>query len=113
MYAVVVDETLLHQIVQRLVNALDPEKIVLFGSRARGDAEPDSDVDLLLIKDSAELPWRRTVRAHAALAGVGIPLDILWRTPGEIEEWAEARNYITTRAMREGRVLYERQPATR
>jgi len=113
MSQVLVDESVLQQIVERLTVALEPDKIILFGSRARGDAQPDSDFDLLIVKDSTDAPSRRMVRAHAALRGLGVPLDILWSTPEEIEEWSGAQNYVTTRAMREGRVLYERQPSLR
>lgn len=51
MYHVLVDETVLSEIVRRLVKAIDPDKIVLFGSRARGDFRGQSDVDLLIVKE--------------------------------------------------------------
>ncbi len=105
-----VDETTLREIVSRLVAALDPDRIVLFGSLARGEAGPDSDVDLLLVKESSELRHRRSIPAYNALAGLGIPADILWRTPAEIAEWSQVPNHVTTRAIQEGRVLYERAP---
>jgi predicted nucleotidyltransferase len=73
MYTVVVDEDLLKAIVKRLVDAADPERIVLFGSRARGDHQSDSDLDLLIVADSAEPPHRRAVRAYHALRGLGVP----------------------------------------
>src|SRR5579885_1594872 len=104
-----IDEDMLKEIVRRLVAAVNPDRIILFGSRARGDAKPDSDVDLLVIKDSDEPPQRRVIRAYRALSGLGIPKDILWRTPAEIAEWSSVRNYVTTEALREGRVLYEKQ----
>ena len=98
----------MQEIVRRLVEAIDPDRIVLFGSRARGDARADSDLDLLIVKDSDELRHRRAIPAYAALAGLGIPTDILWRTPAEIAEWSRVANHVTTRAIREGKVLYER-----
>lgn len=106
---IIVDEDLLGEIVRRLVKAIDPDRIVLFGSRARGDARVDSDVDLLVVKDSDEPPHRRVISAYRALTGLGIPKDIIWRTPREIEDWAGVQNYVTTRALHEGRVLYEKQ----
>ena len=63
MYEVTVDEAVLAEIVQRLVRAVDPDRIILFGSRARGDHRPDSDLDLLLIKPSAAPPHRRVIAA--------------------------------------------------
>lgn len=109
MYQVIVDESLLQEMVRRLVEAIDPDRIILFGSRARGDARPDSDVDLLVIKDSDEPPHRRVIPAYRALGGLSVPKDIIWRTPDEVEEWSGARNYVATRALREGRVLYEKR----
>ena len=102
------DEPKLREIVRRLVEAVDPDRIILFGSRARGDAGPDSDVDLLIIKDSDVPRHRRTIPAYSALKGLAIPTDIIWRTPAEIVEWSRVPNHVVTRAMREGRVLYER-----
>jgi len=110
MYTVHVDESVLQDIVRRLVAAVDPDRIILFGSRARGDPKPDSDVDLLVIKSSDEPPHRRVIKAYRALMGIGIPKDILWRTPEEIASWSEVRTYVTTAALHEGRLLYEKQP---
>ncbi|MEK6286169.1 MAG: nucleotidyltransferase domain-containing protein [Acidobacteriota bacterium] len=109
MVQVIADESVLQEMVRRLVEAIDPDRIILFGSRARGDAKPDSDVDLLVIKDSSEPPHKRSISAYRALGGLSTPIDILWRTPEEVEEWAGVRNYVTTRAIREGRVLYEKR----
>ena len=108
MFTVSIDEATLGEIVRRLVEATDPDQIVMFGSRARGDARPDSDLDLLIIKDSDEPRHRRAIPAYTALAGLGIPTDIIWRTSAEIAEWSRVPNHVTTRAIREGRVLYER-----
>ena len=102
------DEEALQDIVTRLVRAIDPDRIVLFGSRSRGESRPDSDFDLLIVKQSDEPPNRRVVAAYRALSGLGIPRDILWHTPEEIADWAAVPNYVTTRAIREGKLLYER-----
>ena len=109
MYQVLVDETVLSEIVRRLVKAIDPDKIILFGSRARGDFRGQSDVDLLIVKETSKPKHRRTGEAYRALAGIGVPKDILWYTPGEVEEWSEAKYHITSQAIREGRVLYEKK----
>lgn len=109
MVQVIADESVLQEMVRRLVEAIDPDRIILFGSRARWDARVDSDVDLLVIKDSSELPHKRSIPAYRALGRIPAPTDILWRTHEEVEEWAGVRNYMTTRAIREGRVLYEKR----
>jgi predicted nucleotidyltransferase len=109
MYKVVVDEEKLAEIVRRLVEALDPDKIILFGSRAKGDSHEQSDVDLLIVKPSQEAGHRRVGEAYKALSGIGVPKDILWYTPEEIEEWSEVKYHVATRATKEGRVLYEKK----
>ncbi len=109
MYTVRVDDSVLAEIVNRLVSATHPERIILFGSRARGDYKPDSDVDLLIIGDSDLPRHRRTVPAYDALWGLGIPKDIIWYTPAEVTEWSGVPNHVVTRALAEGRVLYEKR----
>lgn len=104
----VVDEAKLAEIVRRLVEAVDPDKIILFGSRARGDFAGHSDVDLLIVKSSREPRHRRAGQAYNALSGIGVPKDILWYTPEEIEEWSDVKYHVATRATQEGRVLYEK-----
>jgi predicted nucleotidyltransferase len=105
----VVDDHLLDEVVRRLVNAIDPDRIILFGSRARGDAKPDSDIDLLIVKETTEPIYRRAIPAYRALSGIGVPKDVICRTPAEIEDWSQVPTYITTRALKEGKILYEKR----
>lgn len=93
---------------RRLVASIDPDRVILFGSRARGDARPDSDVDLLIVRASEEPRHRRVLAAYRALRGMGMPKDILWVTPEEIEEWRPITNHVITRSLREGKVLYDK-----
>jgi predicted nucleotidyltransferase len=79
----------------------DPIKIVLFGSRARDDARPDCDIDILIVEES-DLP-----RYLRALVGLFPSKDIVVWTPDEIEEWDRVPNAFITTALREGKVLYE------
>jgi len=109
MYQVKADETVLAEVVRRLVEAIDPDRILMFGSRARGDSRPDSDLDLLIVKDSAEPRHRRVVPAYRALRGLGVPKDIVWYTPQELADWAGVVNHLVWRAVNEGRVLYEKR----
>ena len=96
------------EMVRRLAEAVRPERIILFGSHARGDAGPDSDVDLLVIASSELPPWRRTPPLYRLLAGAGLPKDLLWYTPEEVAEWQGVRSHFLTRALREGQVVYEK-----
>jgi predicted nucleotidyltransferase len=102
------DDPILQEIVRRIVAAVDPDKIILFGSRARGDAKPDSDYDILILAPS-ELPrWKRPLPARLALAGLGVAKDIVWWTAQEAEDWRNVNSHFITTALREGRVLHER-----
>src|SRR6266852_219860 len=87
-----VTEQLLDEVVRRVRQAGSPHKIVLFGSRGRGDARPDSDLDLLILEDS-ELPrYQRSPRYYDALAGLFPAIDILVYTPEEVNEWSGVPN---------------------
>jgi len=99
----------LDEIVQRIRSAANPQKIVLFGSRARNEHRPDSDIDLLIIEESALPRHRRAVPLCDALADMPIDVDteVVVYTPAEVEEWRNAKSAFVTTALREGRVLYE------
>ena len=99
--------TVLDEMVRRIVSRFRPQRIILFGSRARGDATKDSDYDLLIIGPSSEPRSRRTIPVYEALYGLGVSKDILWWTAEEAAEWGLVRNHITSVAQREGRVIYE------
>ena len=101
-------DTVLQEVVRRIVAAGDPQRIVLFGSRARYDNSEDSDIDLLVIEDS-ELPrYKRSPRYYHATCGTFPARDIVVWTPDEVREWESVPNHFVTTAVREGRVLYER-----
>ncbi|HLH01049.1 MAG TPA: nucleotidyltransferase domain-containing protein [Bryobacteraceae bacterium] len=97
------------QIVQRLHKAGHPQRIVLFGSRARHAATEHSDYDLLIVEQS-ELP--RSARAAAyyrALSDLPIEVDVLVFTPEEVRDWSQVPQAFVTAALRERATLYEEQ----
>ena len=96
------------EMVNRIAAHIHPQRIILFGSRARGEAANDSDYDLLIIEPSAEPRWRRTVPVYKLLAGMRVSKDIVWWTPDEIAEWQGVKSHFIQQALREGQVLYER-----
>ncbi|HQS99181.1 MAG: hypothetical protein B7Y26_10480 [Hydrogenophilales bacterium 16-64-46] len=106
-----ITEAVLAEVTERLVHAVEPDKLVLFGSHARGDARADSDVDLLVIKSSDQPRHLRALPLYRALRGMGIPKDILWVTPEEVEQWRGVANHVVSRGLREGRVLYDKYAA--
>ena len=83
-----VDETLLRWMATAIVDAADPEQVILFGSRARGDARPGSDVDLVVVEAEPFGPGRdrraETVRLLRALGGSGVATDILVYSRDEV-----------------------------
>ena len=105
----IVDDKLLAEVVRRLLAVGSPEKVILFGSRARGDERPDSDLDVLIIEQSGEPRYRRASRYLRALTGIFPEKDVVVWTSDEVREWEQVPNAFITTAIREGRVLYERQ----
>lgn len=97
----------IEKMTQRIVEQFHPRRIILFGSRARTDAHDQSDFDLLIVAPSDEPRWRRTAPVYRALAGIGVPKDIVWWTPEEIVEWQGVKSHFINTVLREGRMLYE------
>lgn len=93
-----------------IVREADPEAIILFGSRARGEAGADSDVDLLIIEREPFGPGRSRIREAArlyhALRYVPASKDLLVYSRDEFQRWKEALNHVVANAVREGRLLY-------
>lgn len=106
-----IDDKVLQQMVDIIVREVDPETIILFGSRARGDARPDSDVDLLIVEGNQAKPGSKFSKLgwlYQVLAETRVPKDLLLYSPEEIDHWKTSLNHVVGRAMREGRVLYAR-----
>jgi predicted nucleotidyltransferase len=97
----------LDEMVQRLVDSLKPEQIILFSSYAYGKPNADSNVDLLVIvAESDELGYRRAQKAYGALSGIGVSKDIIVMTRAEVEWKAEVPNSSVNQAIQQGIVLY-------
>jgi len=88
-----------------------PERIILFGSHARGDTDLDSDLDLLVIMNDVTHSRQESTRIRRALRGLLVPIDIIVATPEQIARYGDSPLLVYGPALREGRVLYERQPA--
>ena len=105
-------DALLDRMVRAIVDEVDPEQIILFGSRARGDAAADSDFDFVVVEAGPFGDGRsrhaEEVRLYRALAGCGVPKDILVYSRDEVDRWRDSLNHVLARALREGKVLYER-----
>ncbi|MDQ7784441.1 MAG: nucleotidyltransferase domain-containing protein [Desulfomonilaceae bacterium] len=107
-----VSERQISRIVEIIVDAAEPEKIILFGSRASGAHQEGSDIDLLIV-DSEPFNERRSRRKELArlwrlLASVPVAKDLLLYSRDEMDYWKDSLNHVVGRALREGKVLYER-----
>lgn len=101
---------LVEEMVSVVVEACEPDAIILFGSYAAGKPGPDSDIDLLVIKPRqftrSDERRKEMVRVWRALARFPVPKDILVYSRDEVERWRHSRNHVVAQALREGRVLY-------
>lgn len=107
-----VTDALLDRMMRTIVDEVDPEQVILFGSRARGDARPDSDIDLLVIESepfgNGRSRHAEEVRLNRGLPATAVATDILVYSRADIERWRGSLNHVAARALREGRVLYTR-----
>ena len=108
-----VTDNLIGQMVQAIVDEVDPEQVILFGSRGRGDKRQDSDVDLVVVEAEPFGPKRsrhkEMVKLYHAVAGFPVAADVLVYSHDDVDYWRDSLNHVLARALREGRVLYERR----
>jgi uncharacterized protein len=100
------NQEVLGEIIRRVVETAQPEKIVLFGSAARGELGPSSDVDLLVVKGGKFDQGRLTEEIYRNLHGVGQPVDVIVVTPEQVEQYRETHWLVIAPALREGREVY-------
>jgi len=100
-----VNQKMLDSIVRRIVKAAKPERIIIFGSAARGEMGPDSDLDILVV---AACEHRRNTarKIRRELFGIGVPIDIIVAKPEDIERYRDSIGLIYRPALRDGKVLY-------
>jgi predicted nucleotidyltransferase len=93
-------------VVERLADAAQPERILLFGSHARGDARQESDLDLLVIETEVADRAAEMVRLRRLVRPLRIPVDILVYSHGEVNRWGNQPGSALYWALREGKVVY-------
>lgn len=97
-------------VVRKIVEAFNPEKVILFGSYAYGKPNIDSDVDMLVIMESDERPAPRTSRVLGAIHDVKtFPMDLLVRTPQELQHRLAIGDFIMQEIIEQGKELYARR----
>jgi len=101
-------QPILDTIVSKIVENLETEKIILFGSWAKGLATNDSDLDLLIVMNVQGSKRQEAIKVDLLLEGIPLPTDVIVVTPQDIEKYRECPGTIIRQALREGKVLYER-----
>lgn len=103
-----IDQAAIDRVVRRIVEAYQPIRVVLFGSHARGDAGPDSDIDLFVEMESDLSPRDRRLALRRLLDDEGYPIDVVVLTPPEVTDARRRFGSILSYVDTEGRVMYER-----
>jgi uncharacterized protein len=98
----------IQMMVWRIVRQFRPDRVILFGSHARGEGGPDSDVDLLVVMPVEGLKREKQLEIRKALRGIRVPVDVVVSTPQEFGWRQEVVGTIEYPAVKEGRVLYAR-----
>lgn len=99
-------EPIIEELVRRIVAAVQPKRIILFGSAARGQMRKDSDLDLLVVVRDG-MHRRRTAQAlYQTLPALGVPRDIIVVTESDVKNYADEPSLVLYPALREGKELY-------
>lgn len=101
-------EAKIAEMVRRIVAGFDPERVILFGSRARGTHRPDSDVDLMVVMPVTQPKRDQVVSIRVALSDIGVAKDVVVVTSDEFERYCDQNGTIVQPAAKDGRVLYAR-----
>ena len=99
----------INNILEKIINGYDPEKIYIFGSYATKTANDDSDLDILIIKDTASSFFNRIREVRKLIQPQSLPVDIIAYTPTEFNEKKEFVNHIAYIVNKEGKLVYERK----
>jgi predicted nucleotidyltransferase len=102
-----ISETLISEIVKRVVDVARPQRIILFGSAATGQMNRDSDIDLLVLESAPRDTRKESVRIHQAVRGLGYPFDIIVMAVERFEESKDVIGGIAYPANKYGKVIYE------
>lgn len=102
-----IDEGLVQEIVRRVRNVTEPDRIILFGSAATGQMTPDSDIDVLVLEAAPESRLKESVRIRRALAELDYPFDVIVMRTERFEETKDIIGGLAFPANKYGRVIYE------
>jgi uncharacterized protein len=100
------DQELLGRLVAKVVETVHPRRIILFGSGARGQMSPHSDLDLLVVMPDGVHRRRTAQSIYRALDGLGIPKDIVVVTESDVRQFSDEPSLVILPALKEGKELY-------
>ena len=100
------DQNTLDEIIQRVVEVAQPERIILFGSAAQGTMTRNSDVDLLIVKEGGDAKNLRA-RIYENLYGVRVAVDAILVSPADLERYKNSHALVIKPALQDGKVVYE------
>jgi len=101
----VTSENLIAEAGRRLAEAAPDAKVIVFGSHARGNVRPGSDLDLLVVEPKLSSRREEFVRLREALGGMGVPIDLIVVSADHVERWGSVRGTLMHEALRDGRVI--------
>jgi predicted nucleotidyltransferase len=108
--ASIIDEGVIDTVVGKLVKAVKPLKIILFGSWVYGNPRKGSDLDILVVvDDNTKSRYETTVKCYSALRGILIPKDVVVATPELIKDWRGVPDAFITSIIKKGRIVYEKK----
>ncbi len=94
-----IPEEKINEVVERIVSNVNPEKVILFGSYAKGDFDDNSDLDILVVKDMDIPRYKRSRKIRKYLRGVKVPIDLLVYSQKEIDEWKDNEHAFISKAL--------------
>jgi predicted nucleotidyltransferase len=100
-----IPQAVIEEAARRLRAAAPGAQVILFGSHARGEAGPDSDVDLLVVEPRVDDRFAEIVRLQRVIAPLRLPADVVVVSQARVREWGDVANTMLYDALREGRVL--------
>jgi predicted nucleotidyltransferase len=104
-----IDKSTISNLVYRIATNLNPDKIYLFGSYAKGQETDDSDIDLLIVKDTLEPKYKRSIEIQRLLIGSKLPVDIVVYTNAEFEKERLTNYSFVNSAIKGAQLMYERK----
>jgi len=104
-----IEKSVISNIVNKIATNINPEKIYLFGSYSIGQANEDSDIDLLVIKDTIEPKYKRSIEIQRLLIGTKLPVDVIVYTIDEFESEKSNKYSFVNSAIKGAQLMYERK----